>query len=244
LHPRNLGIEFGVVDAQQVVARLGVWLEKSVAAIFRKGGMVGFTINTIMGTKVSLALPSLFFGLLLMTSFVASGSEKMEELIITNFMADDADLGWYVQNDNVMGGRSKGDFEKTDGELIFAGSTNTNGGGFSSIRTRPFQLNLSKNQGIRLKVKGDGRRYTWQLQTNARWRGNKISYWADFKTVAGEWSVVDIPFSEFFPQFRGFKLDEPKLDSSQITEMGLYIYDKQDGPFELHLKSIRAYSEN
>jgi len=162
--------------------------------------------------------------------------------MITDFTPDSPDLSWYVQNDNGMGGRSEGGFEQAQGELIFAGSTNTNGGGFSSIRTRPFELDLSNYDGIQLRVKGDGRRYTWQLQTDARWRGRRISYWADFDTTEGEWSTVDIPFSDFFPQFRGYKLDGPELDPAQMTEMGVYIYDKKDGPFELRLDSIQGYS--
>ena len=164
-------------------------------------------------------------------------------LMLTDFAANSPELDWYVQNDNVMGGRSEGGFEtKEQGELIFAGSTNTNGGGFSSIRTQPFQLDLSKYDGIQLRVKGDGRRYTWQLQTNARNRGYPVSYWAEFDTPDGEWGIVNIPFSRFYPQFRGFKLDGPELDTSEITELGLYIYDKKDGPFELRLDSIEAYS--
>jgi NADH dehydrogenase [ubiquinone] 1 alpha subcomplex assembly factor 1 len=162
--------------------------------------------------------------------------------MLTDFTPDTPDLGWYVQNDNVMGGRSEGGFEQAKNELIFAGSTNTNGGGFSSIRTQPFKADLSEYDGIQLRVKGDGRRYTWQLQTNALWRGNRISYWADFETTAGEWSTVNIPFAKFYPQFRGFELDGPELDTAQITELGLYIYDKKDGPFELRVDSIQAYS--
>ncbi len=105
-----------------------------------------------------------------------------EALTIADFAGEPAGPGWYVVNDNVMGGRSEGDFEVVQGELRFAGRTNTNGGGFSSIRTRPVKMNLSKHEGIRLRVKGDGRRYTWRLTTNARWRGREISYWADFDT--------------------------------------------------------------
>lgn len=172
----------------------------------------------------------------------ASDSDPEGALMLTDFTSDSPDLGWYVQNDNVMGGRSEGGFEPAEGELIFAGSTNTNGGGFSSIRTQPFKLDLSSHDGIRLRVKGDGRTYIWQLQTNALYRGGRVSYWADFETRAGEWITVDIPFSRFFPQFRGFKLDGPELDTGQIAEFGLYIYDNQDGPFELHLASVDAYS--
>lgn len=164
-------------------------------------------------------------------------------LVLTDFSAESPDLGWYVQNDNVMGGRSQGGFEvKEKDALIFAGSTNTNGGGFSSILTQPFQLDLSNYDGIQLRVKGDGRRYTWQLSTNARYRRYPVSYWADFNTIDGEWSTVNIPFADFYPQFRGSRLDGPVLDSGNITEFALYIYDKKDGRFQLHLASIAAYA--
>ena len=202
---------------------------------------------TAMNVNQNIALaPSLVVGLLLLTlpcsPIDASDSDSEGALMITNFSSDSPDLGWYVQNDNVMGGRSEGGFATKQEELIFAGTTNTNGGGFSSIRTRPFELDLSNYDGIQLRVKADGRRYTWQLQTNALWRRQRISYWADFGTTAGEWSAVNIPFSKFYPQFRGFELDGPELDPGQITELGLYIYDKKDGAFELRLNSIEAYS--
>lgn len=167
----------------------------------------------------------------------------MGEQLLTDFTATMPDLGWFVVNDNVMGGRSDGDFEQEHGELGFAGRTNTRGGGFSSIRTKPMQLDLSNFAGIRLRVRADGRRYTWRLTTTARWRGRPISYWADFDTREDTWSTVNIPFSSFVPRFRGYELDGPALDPGQITGMGLMIYDKQDGPFALRLASVKAYSE-
>ncbi|MGB5246998.1 MAG: CIA30 family protein [Woeseia sp.] len=191
-------------------------------------------------------LAALLPGLLLMTlsglPSGASGSQTEGERLLTDFTATSPDLGWYVVNDNVMGGRSEGDFEQEQGQLHFAGRTNTNGGGFSSIRTKRLQLDLSEYSGIRVSVKGDGRRYTWRLATGARWRGREISYWAEFETQDGGWSTVDIPFSSFVPRFRGNRLDGPALDVAQITGMGLMIYDNKDGAFELHLASVRAYS--
>lgn len=168
----------------------------------------------------------------------------MDTLTLTTFNADNSDFGWYVQNDNVMGGRSEGGFVISPGELFFSGNTNTNGGGFSSIRTEPLALDLSAYSGIRVKVKADGRRYTWGTQTDALWRGRRINYWADFDTVANETIVVDIPFTNFIPQFRGYKLDGPNLDTSQIKEFALYQYDKTDGPFELRLLSVEAYKDS
>ncbi len=164
-----------------------------------------------------------------------------EEILLTDFGSGSADFGWYVVNDNVMGGRSEGTFEEQQGTLIFTGNTNTRGGGFSSIRTRPMQADLSRYAGIRLHVRGDGRRYTWRLTTTARWRGRQVAYWADFETREGSWTMVDIPFSRFVPRFRGYELDGPALDPGKITGMGLMIYDRQDGPFELHVASVQAY---
>ena len=202
-------------------------------------------------SNVALVSLSLALGLILLSlpglpinasdTAPSDQSDSTGALMITDFTADTADLDWYVQNDNVMGGRSKGGFNIEPGMLIFAGSTNTNGGGFSSIRTRPFKADLSSYKGMRLRVKGDGRRYTWQLQTNERYRRFRVSYWADFETTDGEWITVNIPFADFFPQVRGFKLPGPELDTTDIRELGLYIYDKKDGAFELRLDSIEAY---
>jgi len=170
-------------------------------------------------------------------------SAPAAEHLITDFTAKSSDLDWFVVNDNVMGGRSNGSFELEKGELDFTGRTDTRGGGFSSIRTGPMQLDLSRYDGIRLRVLADGRRYTWRLTTDARWRGRQVSYWADFDTRNDGWSTVSIPFSGFIPRFRGSPLDGPALDAGEISGMGLMIYDKRDGPFALRLASVEAYSD-
>ena len=195
---------------------------------------------------MNLSRFSLLPGLLLMSlpglPPDASGPSPGGEQLLTDFTPAGTDLGWYVVNDNVMGGRSEGGFEQEQGKLVFSGRTDTHGGGFSSIRTQPVKLDLSAHAGIRLSVKGDGRRYTWRLTTAARWRGRPISYWADFETRDGTWSTVDIPFARFVPRFRGYRLDGPPLDPGQITGMGLMIYDKKDGPFSLRLESVGVYA--
>ncbi len=181
--------------------------------------------------------------MMLVTPQPAAADSTAGEILLTDFTSSSADFGWYVLNDNVMGGRSEGTFKEENGTLIFTGDTNTRGGGFSSIRTQVMQLDLSGQAGIRLRVKGDGRRYTWRLTTNARWRGREVAYWADFETRADSWSTVDIPFSRFIPRFRGYELDGPALDPRQVTSMGLMIYDKQDGSFEINLASVLTYSD-
>ena len=199
-----------------------------------------------MNRDTNSILLSVLTGLLLMTlsgpTHAAFDSDSNEAMLLADFTTKSADLGWYVVNDNVMGGRSEGDFEQSHGELNFSGRTNTNGGGFSSIRTKSMELDLSKHAGIQLRVKGDGRRYTWRLTSNARWRGRQVSYWADFDTQKDTWSTVNIPFAHFIPRFRGYRLDGPVLDPGKITGMGLMIYDKLDGPFTIRLGSVKAYS--
>jgi NADH dehydrogenase [ubiquinone] 1 alpha subcomplex assembly factor 1 len=168
-------------------------------------------------------------------------SDSNEGRLITDFAPTSTDLGWYVLNDNIMGGRSDGNFAIAGGRLRFLGRTNTDGGGFSSLRTAQMQLDLAGFAGIRLHVLGDGRRYTWRLQSDAVYRSRPIGYWADFDTDHGEWQSLDLPFSRFVPRFRGLLLDGPPLDKSNITGMGLMIYDKRDGSFRLELQSVHAY---
>ena len=173
----------------------------------------------------------------------AADSHAERERVLADFGAHGADLGWHVVNDDVMGGKSEGRFRQEEGRLVFSGRTNTDGGGFSSIRTKTTPMDLSSYDGIRLHLKGDGRRYTWRLTTAARWRGRPISYWADFGTRGGEWQTVDIPFSAFIPRHRGYRLDGPAFDPGEVRDMGLMIYDRRDGPFELQLAGVRAYAE-
>lgn len=190
---------------------------------------------------------TLIFGILLMTpsgqKSDASASQLGEQPVPADLSSLRSGLNWHVVNDNVMGGRSDGGFEVEQDVLRFAGRTNTNGGGFSSIRTQPLRLDLSEHTGIQLRVRGDGRRYTWRLATDARWRGRQISYWAEFDTRDGVWSLIDIPFASFVPKFRGSRLSGPALDPAEITGMGLMINDQQDGPFELHLSHVGTYLE-
>jgi monofunctional biosynthetic peptidoglycan transglycosylase len=196
----------------------------------------------------SLGSIGLLLGLVAMGVAVAVSAAAQQATpdvrLLTDFTSATQDFGWYVVNDNVMGGRSRGGFKPESGDLFFAGSTDTNGGGFSSIRTRDLRLDLSAFAGLRVHVKADGRRYTWRLTTDARSRGRVVSYWADFKTVRGEWRDVAIPFSSFRPTFRGSDLDGPALDPSRIQGMGLMIYDGLDGLFELRIDRVAAYARD
>lgn len=179
-----------------------------------------------------------------LTTTLAALAVHGSETRLSGFDAQGPELPWRIVNDNVMGGRSDGDFEVRDNVLVFSGRTNTDGGGFSSIRAEPVTLNLEAFDGIRVRLKGDGRRYTWRLASTRRWRGIGVGYWAEFDTVAGEWITVDLPFTAFVPQVRGRRLQGPGIDKASVAGMGLMIYDGQDGPFTLELEGVYAYASS
>lgn len=188
-----------------------------------------------------VVVPLLLVGALLMAlPGTSAGADAPVARLLADFGPGATDRGWRVVNDDVMGGRSQGALTLDGTALRFRGRTNTDGGGFSSIRTQALALDLSAFEGVELRVRGDGRRYTFRITTDATWRGRPISYWADFDTRAGAWTTAEVPFEDFRPRFRGRWLDGPRLDTSRVRGLGLMIYDGRDGPFELRLESIHA----
>ncbi|GAB5500510.1 MAG: CIA30 family protein [Pseudohongiellaceae bacterium] len=154
---------------------------------------------------------------------------------LTLFDAANPQLDWYVVNDGVMGGQSDGGYSLEDDVLVFTGVTNTDGGGFSSIRTQPEALGFSDQQQIVLHARGDGRRYVCRLEDD---RGT--AYWADFEPPADAWGEVSIALTAFRPRFRGRWLDGPPLDPTRVTMLGLMCYDGRDGAFRLEIDRIQA----
>ena len=163
----------------------------------------------------------------------------MEPLpLIFDFTEHDIHEKWIVVNDNVMGGRSKGGFEFKNEKLIFSGSTNTNGGGFSSIRTIPIDFYFKDKTGLHIRYKGDGRTY----KLGVRMEGKSVSYRTNFTTGNG-WQEAKIAFDNMDVSWRGRPLSkaEHPLLTSMIRSIEFMIYDKQDGPFKLQVDWIKSY---
>lgn len=179
-------------------------------------------------------------------SIADDGSWAWRGQSLTEFQGDDANaVDWQVVNDGVMGGLSKGSFAVSNaGILTFSGTLSLeNNGGFSSIRSAAIDRNLSDDLGILLKVRGDGRTYTMRLVSTATFRGMPVSFSGEFKTKAGQWEQIKIPFSEFKGGWRGMRLPKETLDPAVIREMGLLIGDKKSGPFKLEIEYIRTYGK-
>ncbi|MEM8836283.1 MAG: CIA30 family protein, partial [Planctomycetota bacterium] len=161
--------------------------------------------------------------------------QDVNEVILAEFNGAKVSAEWIVVNDNVMGGRSSGGPTFDDGVLTFTGTTNTNGGGFSSIRTVPGQWDLAEYDGILLRVRGDGRTYLAEIRTDVTFQGRAVAYRAEFKTEEGdEWQEIAVPFAKFKPSSWGRDISNQVevLDTSDIKTLGFMIYDGLDGAFK------------
>ena len=152
--------------------------------------------------------------------------------------------GWIVVNDGVMGGKSKGGFTLKSGHMTFSGVTNTDGGGFSSIRGQlPNGVDLEKADGFVVRLRTDGKRsFKIDLRQSAPARTRALSFRAPIRTDANEgWQEVKVPFSAFKASWRGRAIPSAKLNVAAATQLGLYIFDGKDGPFRLEVESVSTY---
>ena len=85
------------------------------------------------------------------------GVQSLADETIADFSKGET-VEWRTVNDNVMGGRSVGDFEVGDSTLNFKGRTNTNGGGFSSIRASAQSLSRWRVEALEEELGGGTRR--------------------------------------------------------------------------------------
>jgi NADH dehydrogenase [ubiquinone] 1 alpha subcomplex assembly factor 1 len=82
---------------------------------------------------------------------------------------------------------------------------------------------------IVLRVKGDGRRYEFRLNSEI---SQYESYVHQFAT-SGEWENIKLAISEFYPQLRGRKLNIPNFNFQSIEQLSFFIANGQEEDFEL-----------
>lgn len=147
-----------------------------------------------------------------------------------------------IVNDGVMGGRSQSELTIQGNVASYIGQVSLeNNGGFASVRMIwPFdfdQINTPANTVV-LKVKGDGKTYQFRLRTNRGLDGAAYSY--SFKTLKDQVQTIFIPITDFVPTFRGRTLrNMPKLNFSDVQQMGVLISDKQKGLFKIDLIDLQ-----
>lgn len=156
--------------------------------------------------------------------------------LIFDFSKDKNTANWYIVNDGVMGGLSKGTFTINDaGHAMFKGFVTTeNNGGFSSVRYSFNKKNVSVYTHVVLKVKGDGKSYQFRIKEN---QSQRYSYIASFDTSV-DWEIIKIPLQTFYPGFRGYALDKPNYSGESMEQIAILIGNKTKESFALEIDSI------
>ncbi len=179
---------------------------------------------------------------------------KATEKSLFDFTSTSAEFKntWGAVDDVVMGGVSGSNMQLTENTALFTGNVSTaNSGGFASVRTKNFDppFDLSGYEDVKLRVKGDGKRYKFFLRTDAQWDG--VGYGYSFDTIANTWIDVHVPLDNLIPVFRAKVLkDCPPIDLSRISSLQLMLskfeYDGELNPkfypgnFTLEVESIKA----
>jgi hypothetical protein len=158
---------------------------------------------------------------------------------------DDASqvAAWTTVNDPVMGGLSTSRIAFGDGGLVFSGNISLeNNGGFASARS-PEDPDIGRRatgaKSLRVHARGDGKTYVLKVGT----AGQSWSYIQRFATEAAVQRIYELPIAGFQPV--GMRLDPAPnapqtLGPSSISQVSVYILDKQQGPFELTISAIDA----
>lgn len=154
----------------------------------------------------------------------------------------DLETQWRIVNDGVMGGRSRSSVARIEDGYRFSGYLSLeNNGGFASTRVRPATTDLSKADGLRLRVRGDGRTYQIRIRMNGRRDG--VAYAVEFSTREGQWIEWSIPFEVFQPTWRGRLVrDAPTLDPARIQQLTFMIADGQQATFQLDINTVIGYT--
>ncbi|WP_428387783.1 CIA30 family protein [Mucisphaera sp.] len=170
---------------------------------------------------------------------------QRQPIRLTDFANLTENQRWRMVNDNVMGGRSLGRVQFDDGVMIFSGSINTNGGGFSSVRMPLEPGTLKDASQIRLRVRSDGRSpYRLLIIDNLPTRPRTILHRHDLpldpNVAANRWQTVTINLDQLTPSFHGNPVSVPPLSKDHAVQLGFILNDTGDGPFRLEVDWIEV----
>jgi hypothetical protein len=160
-------------------------------------------------------------------------------LQIFDFSTNSDMTNWRIVDDVVMGGRSDGKFYLSpEGHGVFEGDVSLeNNGGFSSVRYRSGMIDVSNFHTLKIRLKGDGKRYQFRTKSTMK---DYYSYIAYFSTT-GDWQTVEIPLSEMYPSYRGRKMNMPNYPGQTLEEIAILISNKKAEHFRLEIDWIELW---
>ncbi|MGB5445973.1 MAG: CIA30 family protein [Psychromonas sp.] len=166
-----------------------------------------------------------------------STKTKGQQQIMIDLTKQQLRTNWRIGNDDVMGGKSQGNILFKEDHWRFTGNISVeNNGGFSSV-FYPVQPLSQKISAVNIDIQGDGHRY--QLRMVANVNGERLYYYHEFNTVAGQRQISTFSLADFQATFRGRKIaNAPILKAEYINEVGFLLTTKQVGEFSLSIFTI------
>jgi monofunctional biosynthetic peptidoglycan transglycosylase len=177
--------------------------------------------------------------LLLLMLFNTSQSVK-SDFIIKFGKSTEKISDWTIISDNVMGGLTKSTLMYTENSLLLTGNLSLeNYGGFSSVKSKFKQMDLSEYKGIKIKFRSNNQKYAITLEDSRNW--TKPYYKGAINEVMQNgWVETMINFSDF----ETYQIGEPtgeKLKKSvlkNILRVGIMTTEKKEGPFSIEVEYI------
>ncbi|AFL83641.1 Complex I intermediate-associated protein 30 (CIA30) [Belliella baltica DSM 15883] len=160
----------------------------------------------------------------------------MNSLVIFDFASSKDWTVWEIENDVVMGGKSKSKISRSQsGHAIFTGDVSLdNNGGFASMQYHFNPKDISGFEKVIIRLKGDGKEYQFRIKANLK---ERASYVKTFQTT-GEWQTIEIPLNKMEPTFRGNMLNQPNFNANQIQEVRFMIGNGKAESFKLEIEKI------
>ncbi len=142
---------------------------------------------------------------------------------------------WYIIDDGVMGGLSKGHAVFTEGGLLFYGQVSLeNNGGFTSLRAPYGDYDLGRFTQVTIKYRSKGVKMALQLENDRRF------YYPNFKLKLPNresWGTETYLLEDVLQYRMGYATGNKMevTDQSEIIRLGFITDEKKTGTFEFEV---------
>jgi hypothetical protein len=150
---------------------------------------------------------------------------------------------WYVISDNVMGGVTTSKLEYTENSMVLSGSLSLkNYGGFSSVKTRFNNYDLSAFKGLKIRYRSSYPKFAFTLENSKYWT---YPYYKGHlpDSKPNVWTETTLYFKDFkeyqIGELTGNMLDQDQLNN--MVRLGIMTTDKNEGPFSIEVDYIEFF---
>jgi NADH dehydrogenase [ubiquinone] 1 alpha subcomplex assembly factor 1 len=179
---------------------------------------------------------SILLVILLTVAGASAADPTPGKLVLFDFNTDSYLRGWRIQDDVVMGGRSKGSFALNEkGHAVFSGEVSLeNDGGFSSVQNYFDPIDVSPYDKAFVRLRGDGKSYRFIVESD---RSDRHYYVHEFQTGT-DWQTVEVPLAGMYPMRRGDRLSIPDYPGQTMAQVRFMIANGKPEAFRLEIDKI------